>query len=163
MIVKLKRAVGTLPAIFMMCFIFLMSAQPADKSSSISTSFTKEIEIVVKVITNQDWTQEEMDLVAQERDKPIRKIAHMTEYALLTLSFMLALYMWEIRDKRLYIISFICSVAYAFSDEFHQSFVEGRYDSLVDVAIDSCGALIAVLIILAIANRQKRKCLTVKG
>ncbi|MCR5527459.1 MAG: VanZ family protein [Lachnospiraceae bacterium] len=162
MIVKLRRAVGTLPAIFIMCFIFWMSAQPADKSTDISTSFTKEIEMVVKVFTNQDWTQEEMDLVAQERDQPIRKIAHMTEYAVLALSFALALYVWEIKGKKFYIIVFLSSVAYAFTDEYHQSFVEGRYDSLVDVAIDSTGALIAILILLAIANKCKRKSLTVK-
>jgi VanZ family protein len=37
------------------------------------------------------------------------------------------------------------SVVYAISDEFHQSFIEGRNGSPIDVAIDSVGIAAAAL------------------
>ena len=38
----------------------------------------------------------------------------------------------------------LIAVAYAISDEYHQSFVEGRHGSPVDVLIDSTGVAIAI-------------------
>jgi VanZ family protein len=39
----------------------------------------------------------------------------------------------------------VLTALYASTDEFHQTFVPGRHGSAVDVAIDSTGALIALL------------------
>jgi VanZ family protein len=40
----------------------------------------------------------------------------------------------------------LITVAYAISDEWHQSFVEGRHGSPVDVLIDTAGAGAAALV-----------------
>jgi len=42
----------------------------------------------------------------------------------------------------LYILGFSCSLAYGLSDEFHQSFVEGRNAVVTDVLADTCGGLL---------------------
>lgn len=38
-----------------------------------------------------------------------------------------------------------CAILYAFTDEFHQSFVPGRTPSLIDVGIDTIGAFIGLV------------------
>lgn len=77
-------------------------------------------------------------------DLVLRKIAHMGSYALLTLLWFRALYP---HTRRALAIAVVVSLAYAMSDEYHQSFVEGRSGSPVDVAIDSVGILIAVVLV----------------
>jgi VanZ family protein len=41
----------------------------------------------------------------------------------------------------------LIAIAYAASDEFHQTFVEGRHGAVTDVLIDSAGVLIAVALL----------------
>ena len=76
-----------------------------------------------------------IDLVA-------RKLVHMAEYALLFFLWWRALrtiapHGWAIP------LALAISIGYAISDEFHQSFVEGRNGNPVDVAIDTLGASLA--------------------
>jgi VanZ family protein len=72
-------------------------------------------------------------------DTILRKGAHMTEYAILGALLLRALG----REAP----AFVAGVAYAVTDEIHQHFVEGRHASPVDVAIDSAGVLIGILVI----------------
>jgi VanZ family protein len=52
-------------------------------------------------------------------------------------------------------LAFFMAVLFALSDEFHQSFVEGRTSTLRDVAIDSFGAATA-LSMLAVYSSNSR-------
>jgi VanZ family protein len=71
-------------------------------------------------------------------DLVLRKIAHMVEYALLAFLLWRAL-RESMGERRAVTLAFAIGVAYAASDEFHQSFVEGRHGTPVDVLIDSVG------------------------
>jgi VanZ family protein len=64
-------------------------------------------------------------------DYVLRKCAHVTEYAILSVLLLRALG----REAP----AFLIGVAYAASDEVHQHFVAGRHASPVDVAIDAAG------------------------
>jgi len=90
----------------------------------------------------------------------IRKIAHVSEYAILAMLFWRALQRgraWRAKMSILFIeVSFIC-VAFAASDEFHQSFVPTRTASPIDVMIDIFGALIGLTICVAVAKRKAVK------
>jgi VanZ family protein len=66
-------------------------------------------------------------------DLVLRKLAHMSEYAVLAL--LLA------RATGSYAWAFALAVAYAGTDELHQTFVAGRHGTPVDVGIDAVGAL----------------------
>ncbi len=70
-------------------------------------------------------------------DLILRKAAHMTEYAILAalLRRAAASYGW----------AFALAVAYAASDEFHQTFVRGRHGSPVDVGIDAIGVALGLM------------------
>ena len=70
-------------------------------------------------------------------DLVLRKAAHMTEYAILAALLRRATGSspW----------AFALAVAYAASDEFHQTFVRGRHGSPVDVGIDAIGVAIGLM------------------
>lgn len=93
----------------------------------------------------------------------IRKMAHLTEYAILTTFIWRALTFGSIHSgtipwtRRRAILSWLIATAYAASDEFHQSFHPSRVGSPVDVLIDSCGAASALMLIyLASRLRAQR-------
>ncbi len=69
-------------------------------------------------------------------DLVLRKLAHMTEYAILGA----LLYRATGRAP----VALALASAYAVTDEFHQTFVSGRHGSPVDWAIDTAGAAIGV-------------------
>jgi VanZ family protein len=69
-------------------------------------------------------------------DLVLRKIAHAGEYAVLGALLQRAL----ARPG----LAFALGVAYAVSDEIHQSFVPGRQGSPLDVALDAAGVAIGV-------------------
>jgi len=71
-------------------------------------------------------------------DLVLRKLAHACEFAVLG-----ALLLRALRDER---AAFAAGVAYAISDEVHQLFVPGRHGSPLDVAIDSAGVAVGILL-----------------
>jgi VanZ family protein len=72
-------------------------------------------------------------------DTVLRKAAHMTEYAVL------GVLLWRALGVEL--AAFAAAVAYAVTDEIHQTFVHGRHGSPVDVAIDAAGVLIGLVVL----------------
>ena len=67
-----------------------------------------------------------------------RKIIHAASYGLLW-------WLWQpALGVRSPLPAALITVAYAISDEYHQSFVEGRHGTPVDVLIDSVGVAIAI-------------------
>lgn len=71
-------------------------------------------------------------------DVGLRKVAHAAEFAILAALLVRALRRtgWAIA----------LGIAYAISDEIHQSFVEGRQGTVLDVGIDSVGVVVGALL-----------------
>ncbi|MGA3057733.1 MAG: VanZ family protein [Candidatus Limnocylindrales bacterium] len=80
-------------------------------------------------------------------DLIVRKAGHMAEFGTLALLAWRAFAYSRLRGA--VVLSLALTAAYAGSDEFHQSFIAGRTASPVDVGIDSAGALIALLALVA--------------
>ena len=77
-------------------------------------------------------------------DIVIRKMAHVTEFMILTLCVILALRKAHgVSPVKTIIIAGVISVVYAVSDEVHQLFVSGRHGCFSDVLVDSVGVIIA--------------------
>ena len=74
----------------------------------------------------------------------VRKLGHITGYALLT-----GAWWWALRRlvERPTLWAVVISLAYACTDEFHQTFVRGREGTPRDVVIDAIGMAIAALLI----------------
>ena len=69
-----------------------------------------------------------------------RKIVHAVTYGILWFLW------WRALGTENPAASIAITLLYAASDEWHQSFVEGRHGTPVDVAIDAAGVTIAVLL-----------------
>ena len=74
-----------------------------------------------------------------EYDFVLRKLAHISEYAVLTFLLIRALSQYKISKKRILLFSVSLAILYAFSDEYHQNFIFKRAGAFHDVAIDSIG------------------------
>ena len=72
-------------------------------------------------------------------DFVLRKLAHLVEYVVLTALLFRALRLHMARKAYALLIAALVAVLYAFSDEWHQTFVPGREGSLRDVGIDALG------------------------
>jgi VanZ family protein len=72
-------------------------------------------------------------------DFVLRKLAHMSVYAVFTVLLFLAL-QGHLESKRHgLLLTALMAGLYALSDEWHQSFVAGRHGSFRDVGIDTLG------------------------
>jgi VanZ family protein len=76
----------------------------------------------------------------------VRMLAHAGEFGLLTM-----LWAWALAPalalKRAAFLAAAIAFAYAVGDEYHQSFVPGRDGNPFDVAIDSVGIAVAVVVL----------------
>jgi VanZ family protein len=72
--------------------------------------------------------------------KILEKGGHTLEYAVL------ASLVWLAMGQRTPLLAWVLSVAYAISDEYHQSFVPGRNPDPVDALFDATGAALALLV-----------------
>ena len=109
------RGIGRwLPAVIMMGLIFFFSSVPASRLPYFGR-----------------W------------DVLVKKTAHAIGYALLALTYFSALPRSLAPGTR-FATALLMAVLFALSDEFHQSFVEGRTSTLRDVGIDGGGAAIAL-------------------
>lgn len=92
---------------------------------------------------------------------PIRKAAHMTEYAILFWLTRWATFGTTMRLALRAWLPFILTVGYACTDEYHQNFVPGRSATAGDVLVDSlgaaCGWLIALLLQKAYGARASEE------
>lgn len=80
-------------------------------------------------------------------DLILRKIAHIVEYAILSLLYFRAIKnTTNLKGTSFYFWPMFLSLIYAISDEIHQHFVPGRYCSVVDIGIDSVGIIIGCVI-----------------
>ncbi len=88
-----------------------------------------------------------------------RKVAHFVEYALLALLAARAFSSssQQFLQRRWFLISLLLVVLYSLSDEYHQSFVQGRGASIYDSFIDMSGGLSALLLYAFWHRRKKSK------
>ena len=85
-------------------------------------------------------------------DQIVKKGGHMLGYALLAVAYLRGLGSHAERRRQAWLLA----VIYAVTDEWHQSFVPGRYPSAWDVLIfDNLGALLALWLAGAL-RKQKR-------
>ena len=82
-----------------------------------------------------------------------RKVVHAAEYALLCVLW------WRflrelMPSRRATLAAFCVAVAYAVTDEYHQSFVEGRNGTPIDVGSDALGAGASALAVTRTARSR---------
>ncbi len=139
------KPLSFLPALAMMYMIYSFSGQTGEESGNLSYEVSvKLVEIGNQVLDKglQDW---EIPEVAARIEYPVRKLAHMSEYFILAVAVSLPFYVYGLRGFPLMLVAGMICIGFAAGDEYHQSFVDGRGPSVVDVGIDSVGVFFGIL------------------
>lgn len=100
------------------------------------------------------WLKPDISAAALEQAHfLVRKGGHLSEYALLAILWWRVL--MHVHAEGVVRSAWFCALmalfiatAYAATDEYHQTFVASRGASVHDVMIDSCGALLGVVLVL---------------
>lgn len=147
------RIAAAILSIIWMTVIFLFSAQDSLDSTEMSMTTSYHMVEAADKLFNLGMASTKMLELAEEIEGTIRKIAHMTEFAILFFfvgivckSFVLDTSKKELIKRILFALGF--TTIYAASDEIHQLFVPGRHGCVKDVFIDVAGAIAVVLIVL---------------
>lgn len=134
--------------------IFRLSGMNSESSNGASTGIVeKAISKVLDAtneagITDSHPDDEKLAKAAELINAPLRKVIHATVYFVLAL-LLLAISRVIFGSKK-YLLS--CAVTillcfiFAMTDEYHQTFVDGRTGQMMDVMIDAAGACVGVLL-----------------
>lgn len=126
----------------MMILIFVMSSDSlsGEKSGFITTTIWKFITFI---------TSYEPTLVDRlSTSFLLRKIAHISEYFLLFITYYYGFFKSKIvKVQNVSYIALIFTLFYAMTDELHQAFIPNRVGTYEDVLIDSIGALVSFLLL----------------
>ena len=117
-----------------MALIFAMSAATGEESGEHSGMIMQLLSLLLPQGVTADAA------LMMHLETLVRKVAHMSEYAVLFCLYRCALRLSGVRRAGL--VAFALSVGYAATDEIHQAFVPDRGPSPIDVMIDGGGALL---------------------
>lgn len=152
---RLKKYILVSMVLICLGTIFYFSNQIGNKSEKMSDVVTLKIIAGVKKVTGKEISKKEMEKIVKDMRTYIRKTAHFTIYLILGIFIYFTLKCYQI--KHIVIYSLVFCFLYACSDEIHQLFVEARTGRLIDVFIDTVGALIGIIISLGISSLRKKK------
>ncbi|MEH7118943.1 VanZ family protein [Neobacillus vireti] len=140
-----KRKWWILAAVLWMAVIFTFTQAPYSTGSSTSSAIEK---LFVALHINAD--QSTIDLL----NFIGRKASHITVFGFLAFLFFKSLENYRFA----YVLSWILTVIYAMSDEYHQSFMPGRTASVKDVFLfDSVGAFLVLLLTFFLFRKGKQR------
>ena len=107
--------------------IFYLSAQTAKESSGTSGGLISWLKDALNIEFSQDF---------------IRTVAHMCEFA--GLGLLVQNMEFSLKSKTKPLLCVLLSWAYAWTDEIHQIFVDGRAFQLSDLFVDLAGIILGV-------------------
>lgn len=159
-----RQAVTLVAAVILLLLysvIFSFSDQDAEESGSLSYAISEQCVEIVNVVFGQNWSEAYQQELTLQLERPIRKLAHFSEYALMALLVYTMWRPWLPRSRRLYLIVIFWVFLSAAGDEFHQLFVNGRHGSFADVLLDTSGGAFGVLFCVLVekifVHKQKQK------
>lgn len=155
-----SRYVWFAAVLFWMAVIFFYSSQEAASSSKVSGSITYRMAEGIDGMFHLEWDAQTKRRIGEALEHPVRKAAHMTEYAVLAWLLLGNCMQYPLFFKKSYLWAGIGASCYAATDEFHQLFVKGRSGEIKDVMIDSAGACAGLLfawLVLSVWNKFKKE------
>ena len=144
----LTKRVSFILLVIWLVVIFVFSNMDGDASYSLSSN-------ILNGITNNSVANVS---VYDTLHLVLRKLAHVLEYFILSALTYNYLRFYNLKQNTLYILVFVFNLICSSLDELHQLLILDRDGRLVDVLIDSLGAIIFLIIIIIInRNATKRK------
>ena len=129
---KTKKIIKWLCLLTWTLIIFLLSHQPNSGQATHSV-----IEKIIPFIKEQSI----IDIL----NFIIRKLAHVTEYLILSIITYSLLNEYQLKEKKKIYITIIFCFIFAITDELHQTLVMGRTGRFLDCIIDTTGASIPII------------------
>lgn len=132
--------------------IFIMSSMDTNESNykskhTISNITNKVLDVSNDLgLANKYPSNDKINLVTEKLNYPLRKIAHASEYFILTFLLIIALKNSRIDGLKIIVFALILCFLYACFDEYHQTFVYGRTGQFSDALIDTLGGIICCII-----------------
>lgn len=145
---KSTVAFAWLPVIIWMGVIFLFSHQPGDLSGASSGRIVEFISSgIARIIPFMEVNEDLLHFL-------FRKGAHFGVYAVLGVLSLRAFQISGYSGKRGILFGWMLATLYAGTDEYHQTFIPGRSGEMIDVMIDSIGAMTGVGFYLLVKGIQ---------
>ena len=120
-----------LPPLILMGLIFISSSIPMDKNADVP-------EFIISL------------------DPTLQNLLHIPVFGLLAFLWLKSFTKHSILTSTKVIITLIVTILFGCLEEFHQTFVSGRYGSLVDILLNLVGIFMGILFFLFYRSRKKR-------
>jgi len=132
-----------------LALIFYFSSQDGTESHKVSAGLLQYLKVLTLVLPEyvQNYLIKYLINGNGNLEFLLRKVAHFTEYFILSFIFYRAMIVSGSRIKKSIIVTVIFCFLYAVSDEIHQLFVPGRVFAVRDIIIDTSGALLGMAIV----------------
>lgn len=149
------KVIGTiLLVILWMLIIYNFSSKPSNESNVQSKRIiqqligkTNEKSNTIQNDQNTKVNQKEDKLMVEKCNILLRKGAHASIYFVLAILILIS--MLQMKDRKILqcnIIAILICFLYACTDEYHQTFVIGRTGNVLDVLIDTGGAILGCIL-----------------
>lgn len=133
--------------IWMVVIYYFSDMDTIESNTKSKNTITNVIENTIDTtnklgITDKHPSEEKKQEVTNNLNEPLRKLMHASIYLILAILLMNALIVGNTKLLLSFIITIAISFTYACTDEFHQTFVDGRTGRFTDVLIDTTGSIL---------------------
>ena len=135
----MNRTLSWLAVLLWMGLIFFFSHQPGEESAALSGGMTRWIHTILTALPLIDFEINVLHTL-------IRKSAHFFVYLILGVLILHAFLESRVTLLRASVYAWLLATVYAATDEYHQTFIPGRVGDVMDVVIDSLGAITGIAI-----------------
>ena len=136
--------------------IFYFSSMDTYESNGDSKEVVSVVVDKAIDVSNSSISDNKKEDIVNVLNLPIRKLAHFSLYFILSILFMVFFMSFNKFNLRYVIlISIIFCFIYACSDEYHQTFINGRTGQFSDVIIDTIGASVGSIIYSIVYKKIK--------
>lgn len=134
----IKKIIYPILTLVWMIIIYSLSAKTADVSGS-------ESNYIIEWILQKFINSPSQSLI-DSCEVIFRKLCHFGEYAVLSFFVYMSFRTYGFSEKKSALTILVCLI-YAISDEIHQYFVPGRACRLLDIFIDTFGAIFTYFVL----------------
>lgn len=150
----MKKYIIIICIILFIGVIYVFSNFKGEDSDKQSIGLLENTVGKIASIIDRDITEEEKTELYLRLNYPLRKLAHMCEFFILSLLLCLLFQNLKFSANKVVLFTFLGSFIIACGDEMHQLFVPDRNGSLFDVFVDSIGIML-FLVIYYFKERRK--------
>lgn len=160
-----KKNIIMVILIILWCFIIFNASSKTSTESNIKSKelIYKTSKEIIKITNTLHITKINLNdetffqKMVNTLNYPFRKCAHASVYFILSILFILLLKNLSFPSKKTLLVTIAICFLYSITDEFHQTFVNGRTGQFSDCLIDTLGAMLGSGITLAVEKKKKTK------